>query len=190
MLDIGCGAGFVIDQLRDTFDEIHGIDATRAMLDRVDTSCGNITLHEGVAETLPFEDGTFDLVTAYSVLPPPRGPPARAGRGAASATQGRRPLRRPRAEPSFWQRDRRASSVRRDVAGLDEIVAREIRAVHHIEEDVHERFAHRAGVFRAAEYIKANLGGFDAERVRAATRATRASAPARRPTNGSSAREP
>ena len=38
------------------------------MLDRVDTSSGNVTLHEGVAEHLPFEDGSFDLVTAYSVF--------------------------------------------------------------------------------------------------------------------------
>jgi SAM-dependent methyltransferase len=63
MLDIGCGAGFVIDLLKDTFAEIHGLDATRAMLDRVDTSAGNVVLHEGVAERLPFTDASFDLVT-------------------------------------------------------------------------------------------------------------------------------
>src|SRR5947209_7873210 len=56
MLDIGCGAGFVIDQARDLFDEVHGLDATRAMLDQVDLSSGNVTLHEGVAESLPFDD--------------------------------------------------------------------------------------------------------------------------------------
>ena len=68
MLDIGCGTGFVISLLADTFDEIHGIDPTPAMMEKVDRSRGNIVLHEGVAEELPFEDASFDLVTAYSVL--------------------------------------------------------------------------------------------------------------------------
>ena len=95
LLDVGCGAGFVIELLADTFDEIHGIDPTRAMLDQVDASAGNITLHEGIAESLPFEDGTFDLVTAYSVLPSPGRPPSRARRGGASTTNRRRALRGP-----------------------------------------------------------------------------------------------
>ena len=161
MLDIGCGAGFVIDQLRDTFDEIHGIDATRAMLDRVDTSSGNITLHEGVAEHLPFEDGTFDLVTAYSVF-------HHLEDHRPVLAEARRVLRKGGVlyvdlEPnrSFWSALARLERES-DVAGLDEIVAREIRAVHHIEEDVHERFGIEPDVFRAAEYIKANLGGFEA----------------------------
>src|SRR5690242_8504405 len=54
MLDVGCGTGFVIGLVADTFEEIHGIDPTRAMLDRVDISAGNVTVHEGVAEHLPF----------------------------------------------------------------------------------------------------------------------------------------
>src|SRR5205807_2580667 len=68
VLDIGCGTGFVIGLLADTFDEIHGIDPTKAMLDKVDVGAGNVSLHEGVAESLPFPDGSYDLVTAYSVF--------------------------------------------------------------------------------------------------------------------------
>lgn len=161
LLDIGCGAGFVIDQVRDTFDEIHGLDATRAMLDRVDTSSGNVTLHEGVAEKLPFEDGTFDVVTAYSVFHhledhrPVLAEARRVLRPGGVLYVDLEPNR------AFW---RALEELERDGArDLDEVIAREIRAVHHIEEDVQERFGIEPEVFRSAEFIKANLGGFEAD---------------------------
>ncbi len=68
LLDLGCGTGFILDLAHDLFEAIDGIDATQAMLDRVDLSPGNIRLHRGVVESLPFDDGTFDVVTAYSFL--------------------------------------------------------------------------------------------------------------------------
>lgn len=162
MLDIGCGAGFVIDLLRDTFDEIHGIDATRAMLDRIDTSSGTITLHEGVAESLPFEDESFDLVTAYSVFHhledhrPVLAEAYRVLRPDGVLYVDLEPNR------AFWNAIEAAEQTHAGrVEDLDEIVAREIRAVRHIEEDIHERFGIEPDVFRSAEFIKANLGGFD-----------------------------
>lgn len=162
MLDIGCGAGFVIDLMRDTFDEIHGIDATRAMLERIDTSSGNITLYEGVAESLPFEDNTFDLVTAYSVFHhladhrPVLAEAHRVLRPGGALYVDLEPNR------AFWNAIEAAEQgLSGPAEDLDEIVAREIRAVRHIEEDVHERFGIEPEVFRAAEHIKADLGGFD-----------------------------
>lgn len=68
LLDLGCGTGFIIHLAREMFAEIHGVDITQAMLDRVDTSSGNITLHRQPCEHLPFEDASFDAVTAYSFL--------------------------------------------------------------------------------------------------------------------------
>jgi ubiquinone/menaquinone biosynthesis C-methylase UbiE len=68
LLDLGCGTGFIIDLAVDLFDEIHGVDITTAMLERVDTSSGKVVLHRQRCEELPFEDGTFDVVTAYSFL--------------------------------------------------------------------------------------------------------------------------
>jgi ubiquinone/menaquinone biosynthesis C-methylase UbiE len=162
LLDIGCGAGFVIDLLRDTFDEIHGLDATRAMLDRVDTSSGNVTLHEGLAEELPFEDGTFDLVTAYSVLHhladhrPVLAEAARVLRPGGVFYVDLEPNR------AFW----RAISDVEDaysarLGELDDIVAREIGAVLHIEDDLRDRYEIPPDTFRSAEYIKSHLGGFE-----------------------------
>jgi len=68
LLDLGCGTGFIINLARDLFDEIHGLDVTPAMLEKIDTSRGNITLHNTNAERLPFGDGVFDVVTGYAFL--------------------------------------------------------------------------------------------------------------------------
>jgi ubiquinone/menaquinone biosynthesis C-methylase UbiE len=162
LLDIGCGTGFVISLLADTFDEIHGVDPTTAMLEKVDIGRGNVTLHEGVAEALPFPDATFDLVTAYSVLHhladhrPALAEAARVLRPGGVLYVDLEPNR------AFW---RSVESVEEHYANrleaLDEIVAREVQAVLHIESDVHSRFAIDPEVFREAEYIKANLGGFE-----------------------------
>lgn len=68
LLDLGCGTGFIINLAKDLFASIDGVDITQAMLDRVDLSSGNITLHNTRCEDLPFETGTFDAATAYSFL--------------------------------------------------------------------------------------------------------------------------
>ena len=163
LLDVGCGAGFVIGLMRDVFDEIHGIDPTKAMLDRVDTSSGNITLHEGVAEELPFEDSSFDLVTAYSVLHhladhrPVLAEVARVLRPGGVFYVDLEPNR------AFWRAIEDLARRTDDPADLDEIVRRELRAVLHVAEDVSERFAIAPETFRSAEHIKSELGGFDAD---------------------------
>lgn len=68
LLDLGCGTGFIINLAKDLYDTIDGVDITQAMLERVDTSSGNITLHNRPCENLPFADATFDAATAYSFL--------------------------------------------------------------------------------------------------------------------------
>jgi 2-polyprenyl-3-methyl-5-hydroxy-6-metoxy-1,4-benzoquinol methylase len=68
LLDMGCGTGFIIDLSKDLFSEVYGIDATEAMLKKVDTSYGNIVLHKGIVEDTPFKTEMFDLVTAYSFM--------------------------------------------------------------------------------------------------------------------------
>lgn len=161
-LDIGCGTGFVISLIADRFEEIHGIDPTERMLERVDTTVGNITLHVGVAEQLPFPDESFDLVTAYSVLHhladhrPALAEAARVLRPGGMLYVDLEPNR------SFWRAIDAVEKTHKDrVTELDEIVAREVRAVLHVEDDVRDRFAIEPDVFRSAEYIKSYLGGFE-----------------------------
>jgi SAM-dependent methyltransferase len=67
-IDLGCGTGFMIDRLRGHFAEVHGVDVTRAMMDRIDLSTGNIFLHEAMAESVPLPDCHFAFATAYSFL--------------------------------------------------------------------------------------------------------------------------
>jgi ubiquinone/menaquinone biosynthesis C-methylase UbiE len=172
LLDIGCGTGFVISLLADTFDEVHGIDPTRAMLDKVDTSPGNITLQEGVAEDLPFPDASFDLVTAYSVLHhladhrPVLAEVARVLRPGGVFYVDLEPNR------AFWQAvDQAERTYGNRTEELDEIVVRELRAVLHVEDDVKDRFEIDPAVFRAAEYIKSHLGGFEPSEFEADARA-------------------
>jgi len=162
MLDIGCGTGFVISLVAETFDEIHGIDPTSAMLEQVDTGDGNVTIHKGVAEELPFESASFDLVTAYSVF-------HHLADHRPALTEAARVLRRGGVlyvdlEPNhaFW---RSIHEVEQKYGSrfdeLDEIVAREVQAVLHVEDDIYERFAIARETFRSAEYIKSHLGGFE-----------------------------
>src|SRR5262245_17172218 len=64
LLDLGCGTGFIIHLAVDVFDEIHGVDITPAMMRRVRTELGNITLHEAKAEQLPFGGSAFDALSS------------------------------------------------------------------------------------------------------------------------------
>jgi ubiquinone/menaquinone biosynthesis C-methylase UbiE len=68
LLDVGCGTGFIIHLAADVFEKIDGVDITPAMMAQVDTTKGDITLTQSVAESLPFADNTFDAASAYSFL--------------------------------------------------------------------------------------------------------------------------
>jgi len=71
LLDIGCGQGFIIDIAKTFFTKIRGIDITQSMLNKVDTSSSNgcdISVSIASAESIPYEENTFDICTAYAVL--------------------------------------------------------------------------------------------------------------------------
>jgi ubiquinone/menaquinone biosynthesis C-methylase UbiE len=67
-IDFGCGTGFMIDLIRDLFDEIHGVDITEEMMNQVDLSSGNVFLHKSVAENVPFSNDFFNFAAAYSFM--------------------------------------------------------------------------------------------------------------------------
>lgn len=68
VIDFGCGTGFMIDLMKDLFVEVHGVDITLDMMNRVDVTSGNIYLHECLAEHTPFASNHFDFATAYSFM--------------------------------------------------------------------------------------------------------------------------
>lgn len=158
LLDVGCGTGFLISLAHDLFAHIDGIDVTKAMLERVDTSSGNITLHEGFAEDMPFGEGTFDMASSYAFM-------HHVHDHKAILREVRRVLRPGGLfyidlEPNklFWQ-----NMVQLEKAGgtYSDIVAREIESVLHTDESVETGFGIASQTFLDAEPIKSVMGGFD-----------------------------
>ncbi len=158
LLDLGCGTGFMLHIAADVFDELHGIDATQAMLDRVDTSRGNITVKRGEAETTGYGDSEFDVVTAYSFL-------HHLYDHSDVLREAYRVLK-PGGwiyvdlEPNqrFWESVRSALETGGEV---DPLIAREGRELFDIENEMEREHGITADDFRAAEHIKSAHDGFD-----------------------------
>ena len=68
MIDFGCGTGFIIQLIHQNFSEVHGVDVSAEMMKYVDTSPGNIYLHESIAEKTSFDDSSFDFASCYSFM--------------------------------------------------------------------------------------------------------------------------
>jgi len=170
LLDVGCGTGFVISIAKDLFGEIHGVDITQAMLDRVDVSGGNITVHKSVAEHTPFPDNHFDAATAYSFV-------HHLSDYAEVLREVHRVLRPGGMfyvdlDPNraFWQAMDEAQRGQAEDPPSD-IVAREIDSVLHTDDRVQREFGIAAETFNLAEHYKDIKGGIDAGEFRAAARA-------------------
>ena len=165
MLDLGCGTGFLLNLAHDLFTTIDGIDATQAMLDRVDLSPGNITLHQGVVEALPFEPNTFDLATAYSFLDhladhvPVLHEAHRVLRPGGMLYVDLIPNR------SFWHAVYSASGSSQ--RPFDAIVEREINELVNHEQKLQEQFGIDPVDWQFAEPAKSEGKGFDGEQLRA-----------------------
>ena len=68
MIDFGCGTGFIIQLIHQNFTEVHGVDISAEMMKHVDTSSGNVFLHESIAEKTTFDDSLFDFASCYSFM--------------------------------------------------------------------------------------------------------------------------
>lgn len=165
LLDVGCGTGFVIGLARDLFAQIHGVDITQAMLDRVDLAGGHIMLHRALAEKMPFPAGHFDAATAYSFI-------HHLTDYAEVLREVHRVLRPGGAfyvdlDPNrdYWNAIARAESLRAGEAYSD-IVAREIASVMHTDDRVQREFGIPAETFNLAENYKDIQGGIDAHEFR------------------------
>lgn len=71
-LDAGCGTGFPLIELAERLGsrtQMHGIDPWSGALQRAAEKIAvrgtpNVTLHEGSASAMPFDDATFDLIVS------------------------------------------------------------------------------------------------------------------------------
>jgi SAM-dependent methyltransferase len=168
VLDLGCGAGFMINLLKHRVQRVVGVDVTRAMLDQVDlTGPAKIELHEHDTGSFPASPGAFDLVTAYSFLhhlydiKPTLATAARALREGGKLYAD--------LEPNFyfWSEISRLEASGR-AAAYDPIVNREIAAVEHKDDQMNKEYGIPNSVFNDAEYGKDVAGGFKEEDLRAA----------------------
>jgi ubiquinone/menaquinone biosynthesis C-methylase UbiE len=166
LLDLGCGTGFVINLARDLFGEIHGVDVTSAMLEKIAAKPGNVTLHNIAAESLPFQSDYFDVVSAYAFL-------HHLEDYTAVLREAHRVMRKGAIlyvdlEPNkaFWTAmDKLEKTGAR--GRWSDIVEKEIDAVLHTDEKVRAEFGISEDTFNKAEYTKSILGGIDADRFTA-----------------------
>ncbi|MFO0945353.1 MAG: class I SAM-dependent methyltransferase [Planctomycetota bacterium] len=69
ILDVGCGTGLFARRLAENFPHasVVGLDLSEGMLNKAAVNCAEVAdrveLVKGDSENLPFNDGTFDLVT-------------------------------------------------------------------------------------------------------------------------------
>jgi SAM-dependent methyltransferase len=164
VLDLGCGTGFVIDIVKHRVERVVGVDVTRAMLDQVNTSGpAKIELHEHDTGSFAVTPGAFDLVTAYSFLHHLYDIRPTLATAAKALRKGGRFYVDLEPNFDFWD-----AIARLDPAGsYDPIVRREIDAVLHKDDEMHDAFGIPRAVFNDAEYGKEVAGGFKEEVLRA-----------------------
>ena len=69
VLDVGCGSGYFLHRLSEYgAGECHGIDLLAGRIDAAREQYPGQEWHVGSATELPFEDGSFDLVTQFTCL--------------------------------------------------------------------------------------------------------------------------
>jgi ubiquinone/menaquinone biosynthesis C-methylase UbiE len=164
LLDLGCGTGFLIDLAGDLFKEIHGVDVTKAMIDQVDTSRGNVTLQLSPAEAVPYPDNYFDVVTAYAFL--------------HHTEDYRRIFKEAHRvlkpggvffsaqDPSrlFWNAIKNLGKNQSDLQRSS--VRKAYEAVHHTEDLLEQEYGTPRELVEAAEPLRVVLGGLDPQEVR------------------------
>jgi SAM-dependent methyltransferase len=164
VLDLGCGTGFVIDLVKREARRVVGVDATPAMLARVDREGGaEVELIEGDTGRVDLPEASFELATAYSFL---------------DHLFDRRPTYRTAFRalvpggtfyadlcPNgyFWDAIR---ALPRETP-VDPIVQREVDAVYGKAEEVAREHGVSPEAFTLAEYSKHVLGGFREDDLRA-----------------------
>ena len=158
LLDFGCGTGFVLGLAKNLFVELDGVDATRAMLDRVDLSSGNITLHEGMVEAVPFDDNTFNMVTAYSFLDHLESHTAALAEALRVLKPGGMLYVDLIPNRNFWD-GIYAAHAQHPETDYDAIVEREIGELVHHEENLQEKFGIDPEDWRNAEPAKSDGSG-------------------------------
>jgi SAM-dependent methyltransferase len=68
LLDVGCGSGLALRLAADRGARVTGLDAAEPMIDLARERLPDAELRVGDIQDLPFDDGAFDVVTAFNSL--------------------------------------------------------------------------------------------------------------------------
>lgn len=74
VLDVGCGGGNAIRLMANRAASVYGVDispvsvASARRKNKGNVRAGRVSIMEADASNLPFEDGTFDLITAFETV--------------------------------------------------------------------------------------------------------------------------
>jgi len=167
LLDMGCGTGFIIDLAADLFDAIDGVDITPAMLARV-PKAANVRVHEADASRVPFDNGSFDVVSAYSFFHHLQDMAAVLGEAFRVLRPGGGLYIDLEPNRHFWEN---VIAVQPSVdASSSRLVRDEIDSVSHTDDRVAEEYGIAQDVFNLAEYNKAMTGGINPEEFSALMR--------------------
>lgn len=161
-LDLGCGTGFMINILKDFADEITGVDVTKAMLDKVDTSgTANINVIEHDTGSVELTPESYDIATAYTFLDHLFDMKPTLETAFKSLKKGGYFYADLSPNFYFWKQikelDRNGS--------YDPIVEREIKAVNQKDEEIEKDFGVNKEIFTIAEYGKHVKGGLVEEEL-------------------------
>jgi SAM-dependent methyltransferase len=66
LLDVGCGSGLALRLAADRGASVTGLDASRGQLEHARRQVPGAPLVQGELEELPFDDGSFDVVTGFN----------------------------------------------------------------------------------------------------------------------------
>lgn len=66
LLDVGCGSGLFCEMAAEAGAKVTGIDATAELVARAKDRVPDIAFQTGEMEELPFEAGSFDVVTGFN----------------------------------------------------------------------------------------------------------------------------
>lgn len=67
-LEVGCGYARLTPWLYTVADDIYGVDINTEILPKARTQHPEISFFNGVADSLPFNDDTFDVILTWTVL--------------------------------------------------------------------------------------------------------------------------
>ena len=68
LLDVGCGTGEYMAQLRERDFDVAGVDGSNEMIERARANNPGAEIRQGEVEKIPFPDGSFDIVLCVEVL--------------------------------------------------------------------------------------------------------------------------